>query len=334
MSDKLEAYLEEISHFLSGKAEREEILTEIRSHILEKAAEETGAAGATGAPGDAAVEKAIAAFGPARKVAERYLEDKPIIAPAYKRYLFRYTSLLFLLHAALIVFAVVLKKSSVNSDFVIFPFLYLPRLGPIEALMYLPTAFLADLGLVAIVLYFITQSGKDVRLPWPKFGVDIDEIKPPRRTFWSRLGTGAAAVVMLALTDLALYVFARHGTIFLKGFGSGEPQPLLVPAAGRRISLIIIALLALSAMTLFVKLFTRSRWVDIVSGLMSLAMISLLLGQPFDGLLAVEMSGRALRALKYTVQFSLLFTALMIAVDLIKHIVVISRRKLNSVTHN
>ena len=40
MSTKLEAYLEEISHFLSGREEREEILSEIRSHILEKAERE------------------------------------------------------------------------------------------------------------------------------------------------------------------------------------------------------------------------------------------------------------------------------------------------------
>ena len=86
MSDRLEAYLEEISHFLSGRAEREEILSEIRSHILEKAA------GGAAAPDDAAIEKAIAAFGPARRIAERYVDDQPIIAPAYKRYLFRYTS--------------------------------------------------------------------------------------------------------------------------------------------------------------------------------------------------------------------------------------------------
>ncbi len=66
MSDKLEAYLEEISHFLSGRAEREEILSEIRSHIAEKAAEGPGEFT------DAAIERAIAAFGPARKVAERY----------------------------------------------------------------------------------------------------------------------------------------------------------------------------------------------------------------------------------------------------------------------
>ncbi len=94
MSDKLEAYLEEISHFLSGRAEREEILSEIRSHILEKAAEGPGRSR------DAAIEKAIAAFGPARQVAEKYLDDRPIIAPAYKRYLFRYTTLLFAAHAA------------------------------------------------------------------------------------------------------------------------------------------------------------------------------------------------------------------------------------------
>src|SRR4030065_1623071 len=109
MPNKLEAYLEEISHFLSGRAEREEILSEIRSHILEKAAEGPGEFT------DAAVEKAIAAFGPARKVAEKYLDDRPIIAPAYKRYLFRYTTLLFALHSFLTVFAVAFKQ-----DFILF----------------------------------------------------------------------------------------------------------------------------------------------------------------------------------------------------------------------
>ena len=64
MSNKLESYLEEISHFLSGRQEREEILPEIRSYILEKAERDLG--GAT----DAAIDKTIAAYGPARRVAE------------------------------------------------------------------------------------------------------------------------------------------------------------------------------------------------------------------------------------------------------------------------
>jgi hypothetical protein len=317
MSDKLEAYLEEISHFLSGRAEREEILSEIRSHILEKAAVGAGAAD------EAAVERAIASYGPARTVAERYVDDRPIIAPAYKRYLFRYTSILFAAHAALTVFAVVFKE-----DFVLFPLLYLPKLGVLQALMYLPTAFLADLGIVAVVLYIITQRGKDVRLPWPKFGVDLDEIKPPRKLFWHRLGTGVGAVVMLALTDLALYVFSRYGTIFLFKRGAADFRPLLTPEAGRRVSLVIIGLFAVSTMALLVKLFTSSRWVDVVSRTASLGLIGLLLNQPLDAILAVPISEPAWRALKYTITFSLLFIALMTAIELVKSIVVLSRRRL------
>lgn len=323
MSDKLEAYLEEISHFLSGREEREEILSEIRSHILEKAAADDGLAG------EAAVDKAIAAYGPARKVAEKYLvEGRPIIAPAYKRHLFRYTTLLFALHGFLTVIAVVFKK-----DFVIFPFLFMPRLGVIEALMYLPMAFLADLGVVTLVLYFITQSGKEIKLPWPKFAVDLDEVRPPTKGSWtSRIPTAVGAVVMLAVTDFALYLFTRHQTIFFRNLNFSDPLPLFTPAAGRRISLIVIAMLATSTLTLLAKLIMRSRWVDIVSDVVSLGLIGLLVRQPFDGLFAVETAGRLLPKTqnwaKLTILVTLLVIAAMIAIDLIKNLVVIGRRKL------
>lgn len=320
MSDKLEAYLEEISHFLSGRAEREEILSEIRSHILEKAAAETGASG------DAAVETAIAAYGAPRRVAERYAEDRPIIAPAYKRYLFRYTSLLFAAHAAFTVFAVVFKK-----QFVIFPFLYMPVLGVFDAVMYLPMAFLADLGLVALVLYFVTQSGKDVKLPWPKIGVDLDEVKPPKKIFWSRVGTALGAVVMLAVTDFALYLFARYHTVFLYLTDGADPKPLLMPGPGRYLSLIIIAQLAVSTMTLLAKLLTRSPWVNIVSNVISLGLIGLVLRQSFDGLFAITMSEKLMRVLKANIKITLLVIALVTTIELVKGIVIISRRKLSQV---
>lgn len=319
MPDKLETYLEEISHFLSGRAEREEILGEIRSHILEKAAEGPDEFG------EAAVARAIAAYGPARKVAERYLEDKPIIAPAYKRYLVRYTSLLFAVHLALTVFAVAFDRS-----FVVFPFLFMPKLGPSDALMYLPTAFLADLGLVALVLYFITRSGKDVRLPWPRFGVDLDEVEPPAKVpFWvGRAVTAAGAIAMLAVTDFALYVFARRGTVFFTNPRWKDAPSLFLPGPGRTISLVVIALFAVSALALLAKLLTRSRWVDIVSNALSLALIGVLLARPFDGLFAVALSERLTVWLKYTLRFSLLFVALMMAIELVKHIVAVSRKRL------
>lgn len=317
MSDKLEAYLDEISHFLSGRAEREEILSEIRSHIAEKAAEGPGEFT------DAAIERAIAAYGPARKVAERYLEDKPIIAPAYKRYLFRYTSLLFAVHAALTVFAVVFGK-----DFVIFPFLFMPRLGPIEAVMYLPTAFLADLGLVALILYFVTQSRKEVRLPWPRIGVDLDEVKPPRKRFWSLFGTGIGAVVMLALTDIALYLFARYHTIFLYFTDGSDPRPLLTPEAGRYLSIIVIAQFAVSTLTLLAKLFTRSPWVKIVSNVISLGLIGLVLRQSFDNLFAIAIPEKLMPMVKTNIKIALLVIALIVTWELVRDIVRVSRRKL------
>jgi hypothetical protein len=322
MSNKLEAYLEEISHYLSGRAEREEILSEIRSHILEKAAAEHGGTG------DDAVDRAIAAYGPPRRVAGRYAEDRPIIAPAYKRYLFRYTSILFAVHAALTVFAVLAQK-----DFVIFPFLFMPRLGVIEALMYLPTAFLADLGLVALVLYFVTQSGKEVKLPWPRIGVDIDEVKPPKKAFWARIGTAIGAVVMLAVTDLAVYIFARYQTIFIYLTHGKDPKPLFTPEAGRYLSVIVIAALAVSTMALLAKLFTRSRWVDIVSNVISLGLIGLVLRQSFDGLFAIDIPAKLLPITKVNIKIALLILALIVTYGLVRDIVRVSRRKLAHVEH-
>lgn len=324
MSNKLETYLEEISHFLSGREEREEILSEIRSHIQEKAAAEHGETS------DAALDRVIAAYGPPRKVAEKYLDGRPIIAPAYKRYLFRYTTLLFAFHAFLTVIAVVFKE-----DFILFPFLFMPRLGVIEALMYLPTAFLTDLGVVTMVLYFITQSGKDVKLPWPKFAGDLDELKPPTKGFWvSRIATAVGAVIMLAITDFALDLFAKHHTIFFVDLNWDDPRPLFTPDAGRRLSMIVIAMFAASTMALLIKLFTRSRWVDAVSNVVSLALIGLLLRQPFDNLFAVSIPERFLPKIKFGVKFILLFIAVMITIDLIKNLVIIGRRKLALNSHN
>jgi hypothetical protein len=90
---------------------------------------------------------------------------------------------------------------------------------------------------------------------------------------------------------------------------------------------------ALSTLTLLIKLFTRSHWVDIASNAISLGLIGLLLRQPFDNLFAIPISGRALRAVKYSLTFMLLFIALMTTIELIKHIVVISRRKFVQIEH-
>ncbi len=310
---KLDAYLEEISHFLSGREEREEILAEIRSHILEKAEREFGAAD------DAALAKVIAAYGPARRVAERYFDGRPIIAPAYRRYLFRYTTFLFAIHAALAVIAVAFKES-----FVVFPFLFIPRLNVFAAIMYLPTAFLTDLGIVALVLYFITQSGKEIRLPWPKFAVDIDEVRSGKQKFWLVVNL----VLMLAITGFALDLYIKHHTLFFVNFDFSNLKPLLMPRVGQQISLIVIAGLSVNSLALFTKLFTPSRWVDALSDVSYLAVIGLLVRQPYDNLFAVSIPAAFLPKIKFALTLMLLFIALMITIDLVKNLIIIGRRRL------
>jgi hypothetical protein len=312
MSERLEAYLEEIGHFLSGRAERQEILSEIRSHILEKAAAERGG-------DEAALAAAIAAYGPARRVAETYLDDAPIIAPVYKRFLARYTALLFGVHALLTVFAVASKGT-----FVIFPFLYMPRLGVIDALMYLPTAFLADLGFVALALHLITRSRKEIRLPWPRFSVDLDEVRPPKKAVWNILGFA----VMLAVTDFAFYVYYKAHSLFVINFDLDAPRHLLTPEVGRRASLIILAWLVAGTAAAFAKIFSASRWVDIVSDMFSLVLIGLLVRQPFDGLFAVPVPERILPYLKTNVRIALLVIAVFVAFDLVKNLIALGRRRI------
>ena len=313
MSDQLEAYLEEIGHFLSGREERDEILGEIRSHILEKAEREQGGATEDG------LAKVIAAYGPPRRVAARYMDENPIIAPIYRRFLFRYTALLFTLHALLTLAAVIFRE-----DFIMFPFLFIPRLGAFDAVFYLPTAFLFDLGAVTLVLYFITRSGKEVELPWPKFALDIDEVRPPKPKALAAAGAG----VMLALTVFAAWVFGRFGTVFVLGLGPDAPRPLLVPEVGRRLSLIVLAMLAAGAIGAAARLLTASRWIDVASGIVSLVLIGLLLRQPFDAPFAVGSLNRLVPWLRMTLVFTLLIVAFFVAVDLVKALVALGRRRL------
>jgi hypothetical protein len=313
MSEKLEAYLEEISHFLSGREEREEILAEIRSHILEKAEQEYGQAT------EASLGKVIAAYGPARRVAEKYMDGRQIIAPAYNRYLFRYTALLFLFHFVLTVVAVVFKKS-----FLMFPILYVPSMGPFEALFYLPTAFLFDLGVVALILYLITQSKKDVKLPWPRLSVDLDEVKPSGRTIGRMIGL----IAMTALTSVALYFYIRYRTIFFVNLDFVQHRPIFTPEAGQWFSLILIGLWALSTIRLAAKLVTSSPWVDAVEKALSLVLLSLAFRQPFDTALPVQLPEGLVRVIKLSLTFTLLVICIFVAIDFIKALIRIGRKQL------
>lgn len=319
MHKNLESYLEEIGHYLADPAERGEILNEIRSHIMEKAEREGGPVD------DASVERIIAAFGTPRQVADRYVEDRPIIAPVFRRHLFRYTSLLFAVHLAFTVFAVAFQSS-----FVIFPFLYMPRLGIIEAVMYLPMAFLADFGSVALVLVVITRRNKEVRLPWPKLALDLDQVKA--RTVGATIGNLLGGGVMLAVAWILLLLQQTHGAFFLVRVRTREFLPLLQPGPGRWLSLMVIALLVVGALERFIKAFARSWrlrcWVTAVVDGFALLMIAAALGVRHAGMFTAHVPARLHAWMYKSLTWTLLVTALIVAVDLVTSLVRLGRGRL------
>ena len=313
MFKQLETYLEEISHFLSGREERDEILTEIRIHIMEKAEQEFGEVT------ESFLDKVIAEYGPARRVAEKYLDGREIIAPAYRRFLFRYTALLFAIHGILSVVTVFSKES-----LIVFPVLYVPALNPFEILFYLPTAFLFDLGLVTLILYLITQSKKEVRLPWPKVSIDLDEVKKPGATVGRILGL----IAMSIITGFAVSIYIKHGALFFVDFGSASRRPIFSPEAGQWFSLLLLGLFALSTIGLAVKLVKSSPWADAVQNALSLVVVGLAFRYPTDAAIARPLPEAVLKTIKYGVTVSLLVLSVFITIDLVKALVRIGRRRL------
>jgi len=152
MFEKLDTYLDEIGHYLADSKEKQEIIAEIKSHILEKTEEEYGEIT------DITIERIIETYGKPQQVAEKYMDDYQIIAPTFKGHLLRYTAVLFAVHFTLTVFAFIFK-----TRMLILPFFYIPKMDNFQALFYFPMIFIYDLGLVGIILYFVTQSRKDIK---------------------------------------------------------------------------------------------------------------------------------------------------------------------------
>jgi hypothetical protein len=122
-----------------------------------------------------------------------------------------------------------------------------------------------------------------------------------------------------------------------RDFGSGrfivnlnwtDPKPLFTPEAGRYLSLIVIAQLAVSTMSILAKLITGSPWVNIASNVLSLGLIGLILRQPLDGLFAIDIPERLMPMIRTNVKVTLLVIALIITYELVRDLVRIGRRKL------
>ncbi len=256
MFESLEAYLQEINQYLAVKQGGDEILAEIRSHILEKAERESGAATKE------SVQSVIDSYGRPRDVAEKYIEGSEIITPAFRKHLFRYTWVLFAVHAGLTVTALALHMS-----IIMFPFFFIPRMPALAALVYLPMAWLADFGLVAFVLYIVTQKDRSLSLPWLRIFRARREARQPKAP------RPSVFAVLLVILAVVVAVFLRYHTVFFYSVNLHAPEPLMNQAASIFLSLMVLGALLCEVTAYGVRFIVNSVWVTLVKNTLILLIL-------------------------------------------------------------
>lgn len=307
MSERLENYLEQISQYLGMSKEKIEILTEIKSHIMEKAEREFGEMT------ENSLAKVIDAYGSPRRVAEKYMDDQHIIAPTFKGHLLRYTAVLFFAHFALTLLAVIFK-----TQMLILPFFYIPKMDNFQALFYFPMIFIYDLGLVGIILYFVTQSRKDIRLPWPKLNLNWQKILGGREEKPKPI----PLVLMLLGYAALVFVYIRYNTLFFKSLNPGKVESLFSPEASQCYSLALLSFFGVGILAYFVKFFTRPEWVNLLRSSLQLVILGIIINRPIEN----PIMEFFYFDIDLIAQLSVAIIALLLVVDFLKNLIILGRR--------
>jgi len=272
MDDNLRNYLEEIDHYLILKEGKKEILKEIESHIFEKTEKDFGEIS------EENIQKTINLFGSAKEVAEKYIEGFQIISPSFKNYLFRYTWILFAIHYSLKIIS-----NDFNLSFNFFPFALSIKTNEfinrfMQLLSEAPITWIYDFGIVALILYLITQSEKEINLIWPQFVVRKFKIKTLPLNEPSRVKIG----IITSLLVISLLVYSKFNTLFFMTVNLHQtPEPLFATAFSQFMSLLIISLIFFELICSIVPYFLKTYWINLINNCVYLIVAVFLLNNPF-----------------------------------------------------
>ena len=303
----LNDYLEEIDHYLAIKEGKDEILNEIKSHILEKTDDEFGKIT------ENVLRVTIENYGNPKKIAENYMEGYQIISPVYKKYLFLYTGLLFLIHYALIVLS-----AFTNNEIVFFPFFYIAIMGEqsqvwIELILYLPMTFLYDFGLICLILYFVTQNKKEIKLPWFKINLSWLIKKPVKIEKPKPYILGIMFLASLAVT----FVYIRFNTLFFLTVGGGKTTPLFNQPVSKWLSLSVIAIFFLETLNYASRFFLDIPWTKLMKNGIVLIILWFISNLPIKSAL-VDFPAIDLNMI---CTLALLFLTILVTINFIKSLV-------------
>ena len=186
MNKKLEAYLGEVGHYVSGPKGADDILDEIRSHILDRAQEEFGNTD------DESVEKILAKMEEPREMASRYSQGQDIIAPYYRKHLILYTAFLFFIALGVSVVSLVLGKGAIQ----LLPFFQSSEEDFLIFLGGLPVTFFTYFGIVCLFFMIITKY-RSVKPAWLVVGGSGKSLGKP--TALGFVGTLVGFLVVLLI---------------------------------------------------------------------------------------------------------------------------------------
>ena len=268
MYKNLKNYLEEIDHYLILNEGKKEVLEEIESHILEKTEKNFGEIL------EENIQKTINLFGSAKEVAEKYLEGFQIIAPSFNNYLFRYTWILFAIHYSLKIISY-----AFNVSFNLLPFdLSIKVNGFMQLLAEAPVTWIYDFGIMALILYLITQSEKETNLIWPQFFVNKFKIKTLPLNKPSKLKIG----IIMGLLIISLSIYFKYNTLFFKTVNlTHPPEPLFEAVFSQFMSLLVIGLIIFELICSILPYFFKTYWINLLNNSVYLIVAIFLLNNPF-----------------------------------------------------
>jgi hypothetical protein len=182
--------------------------------------------------------------------------------------------------------------------------------------------FLADAGLVGLLLMLLTRTRKAVHLPVLNVRRTLTGAYPLRPPRWHYLLLQAAALVGLG------YLYLWFGTVFFTSVNLEWPRSLFTPDASRFYSLLVIALVGLSVLVYAVRFAWNSRWVMVAQHAGSLVLLWLALNYSLEESF-VTMPHEVLPSL-LTVVFKLIIViaAVAVAFSLVRQLVMLMAGRL------
>lgn len=260
----LENYLDEVKTYLvmDNPKKREDLLMEIKSHIIEKAESKYGKSD------EEAVKKVIEEYGTPREVGSRYSEEKTIIAPHYKNYLFMYTGIAFAIHLGLRLFGLI--ASTLGNEQVS------AWEGLLELVSLIPTTFIFDFGLVALILYFVTKYNNKAEL------ASFSGLVKKRKD--EKLSGKIFELIISIAGAIAFYYFMRFGPVYISESGAELSEVAFNALEIIKFAFLIgFGLMVINSVSAAIKLVNNSELVEIIFDVVGIIYLYLLLTPAYIG---------------------------------------------------